>query len=732
MKPLRIAVALPGIHRVNRGAETAFEELARRLAAMGHDLTVFGSGRPRPDQPYRYVRIPCTRREAFEHWPKFPPLRTPYAWEELSFARTLAHQYRPREFDLSLACSYPFTNWILRRKFGHRRPKHVFVTQNGDWMLQAHNAEYAFFNCDGLVCTNPLYFARHRGRFPSAMIPNGVDVNLFRPGRADRAAFGLPADRPVALMVSALASSKRVLQAIDAVGQIPGLFLAIAGDGPLRRRVDREAGRLLAGRYRRFKVPRGKMPALYRCADVLLHASVDEPSANVYLEALATGLPIVAHDWQVTRWTLEDCAILIDATDPAQIVSGLEQGLASRSAEQIAARRQLAQRFTWDLLAQRYAEFFHELMWPIPVISVPRQRTVMSDVGVVAIGRNEGERLNRCLASVMGKVAAVVYVDSGSSDGSPRLAAARGASVVYLDTRQGFTAARARNAGLDRLLQIAPRVSLVQFVDGDCEVQNGWLTTARAYLQSRDDLAVVCGRRRELHAARSLYNRVIDIEWNTPIGAAKSCGGDAMMKTAAVLQVGSFDPSVMAGEEPELCLRLRNAGWRIWRIDAEMTRHDSAIRRFGQWWWRQVRGGYGAVDVYQRFGKTDRLFAAQVRSARLWGLAVPAMILPAAIVGAVIAPLLDAPRPAMALAMAIAVILLWFAQLLRLTAASLRKGRPMDLSLAWAFFTMVSKFAAIYGQWRWLGNRNRGQKTQLIEYKPPVLSKTVISKEVKA
>ncbi len=243
---LRIAFALPGLHRVVRGAETAFEQIAARLALLGHDVTVFGSGPPRPEQPYRYQRISCVRREFFEKWPKFPGLRSHYAWEELTFSAGLLARYRPADFDVAIGCSYPFVNWILRRGLG-KFPKHVFVTENGDWMVQNRAAEYRFFDCDGLVCTNPQYFARHTERYPSVLIPNGVDAEVFSPGEGNRAAYGLPVHGPVALMVSALIPSKRVIEGVRATAKIPGLFLVIAGDGEGRQEVDDEAHRLLAG-----------------------------------------------------------------------------------------------------------------------------------------------------------------------------------------------------------------------------------------------------------------------------------------------------------------------------------------------------------------------------------------------------------------------------------------------------------------------------------------------------
>nr|WP_228056506.1 glycosyltransferase family A protein [Microcoleus sp. LEGE 07076] len=161
---------------------------------------------------------------------------------------------------------------------------------------------------------------------------------------------------------------------------------------------------------------------------------------------------------------------------------------------------------------------------------------------MVAIGRNEGQRLGACLGSAIEKVAVVVYVDSGSTDGSLELARSLGCNTVELDLSTPFTAARARNAGFARLQQAAPNIEFVQFVDGDCEVVDGWLELAQQQLAAKPELAVVCGRRREKFPEATAYNRLCDLEWDTPVGEAKACGGDSMMRVKALEQVGGFTP----------------------------------------------------------------------------------------------------------------------------------------------------------------------------------------------
>jgi GT2 family glycosyltransferase len=245
-------------------------------------------------------------------------------------------------------------------------------------------------------------------------------------------------------------------------------------------------------------------------------------------------------------------------------------------------------------------------------------------VGVVAIGRNEGERLQRCLKSVSGAGVRVVYVDSGSTDASVATSRDFGVTVVELDLRTPFTAARARNAGLERMLLDEPQLDYVFFVDGDCEVARGWLETARTYLDQHPDIGVLCGRRRERSPQSSIYNMLCDIEWDIPPGDTLYCGGDALMRVRAFKQAGGYRADLICGEEPELCVRLRSAGWRIWRLADDMTLHDAAMYRFGQWWRRTVRGGYGFAQVVAIHGTASGgLWVAERRRVWMWAFVLP-------------------------------------------------------------------------------------------------------------
>jgi GT2 family glycosyltransferase len=336
-------------------------------------------------------------------------------------------------------------------------------------------------------------------------------------------------------------------------------------------------------------------------------------------------------------------------------------------------------------------------------ITTPQRGIPLNSIGLVAIGRNEGDRLKCCLESAVGQAAVVVYVDSGSTDGSVEFAQALGVEVVSLDLSIPFTAARARNAGVERLLQCRPDLEFVQFVDGDCEIVAGWLDTAQQALRDRPEVAVVCGRRRERFPTASVYNQICDIEWDTPIGEATACGGDAMMRMAAFQQVGGFNPSLIAGEEPELCVRLRQQDWKILRLDAEMTLHDAQMTEFRQWWKRSQRAGYAFAQGSWIHGRSpQKHWVNESRRIWIWGLGIPLGIL-----GTV------------GISKGLSLLLLGLYPVSALRTARYIQGKGYDRSAAtmYGLLCTLGKFPEIQGQLQFHLRRLLKRQATLIEYK---------------
>ncbi|MFQ5462947.1 MAG: glycosyltransferase family 2 protein [Phycisphaerae bacterium] len=326
------------------------------------------------------------------------------------------------------------------------------------------------------------------------------------------------------------------------------------------------------------------------------------------------------------------------------------------------------------------------------------------------IGRNEGERLKRCLRSLTGPTQRIVYVDSGSTDGSVEFARSMGVDVVELDLSKPFTMARGRNAGFERLIKCEPSIDYVQFVDGDCEVVAGWMEQARSVVGSEPNVVAVSGRRRERHPDASIYNRLCDMEWDGSAGEVRSVGGDVMMRAAALQQAGLFNEKMIAGEEPELCVRLRRAGGKIRRLATEMTLHDADMASFGQWWKRAVRGGHAYAEGAALHGSPpERHNVRHVRSAIVWGFCVPLLGIASAVAGA----LLTSWSWLLCAAIVSGYLLLG----IRIYGHRRHQGDSRDHARIYAFFCVLAKFPQAIGIAMFHLNRWRGRTSTLIEYK---------------
>lgn len=331
------------------------------------------------------------------------------------------------------------------------------------------------------------------------------------------------------------------------------------------------------------------------------------------------------------------------------------------------------------------------------------------DVGLVAIGRNEGERLMRCLRSALECTDRVVYVDSGSADASVANAEGLGVDVVKLDMSIPFTAARSRNSGFARLVERHPDLKYVQFVDGDCEIAPGWLNAAAALLDERNDVAVVCGRRRERDRDATIYNRLCDMEWARPAGVVDACGGDAMIRRSVFEQVKGYDEGFVAGEDPELCVRIRHAGHLVYRLPIDMTLHDAAMTRLSQWWKRTRRAGWAYAAGAARHGaKPGRHNVRGVLRAVWWGVALPLLIVAFLVASVWCLPLLAAAGAAIALYVLLAA---------RIFKWRVSSGDSSGDAALYAFFCALGKPAEGMGVLQYWSQRLTRRRGRIIEYK---------------
>lgn len=327
-------------------------------------------------------------------------------------------------------------------------------------------------------------------------------------------------------------------------------------------------------------------------------------------------------------------------------------------------------------------------------------------VSVVVIGRNEGQRLVRCLESIRAARGVpggveVVYVDSASTDGSPERAQGLGARVLEVKPERPC-AAVGRNAGWR-----AARAPYVLFLDGDTVLHPDFVASALRDLEE-PSVAVVWGHRREIDTAGSLYNRVLDLDWVYPPGPSEFCGGDALMRRAVLEEVGGYDEGLIAGEEPEMCRRMRAKGHVILHVDRPMTGHDLAMRTFSAYWRRAFRAGHAYAEVSERFRGTgtplweEDARRNKVRGAILLGLPVAALVV--SLVLRSVLPFLGA----VALLLLLALRSAWKARW---------KSRDAVTLLLYGLHSHFQQVPILYGQLSYARDRKAGRRRGLIEYK---------------
>lgn len=322
--------------------------------------------------------------------------------------------------------------------------------------------------------------------------------------------------------------------------------------------------------------------------------------------------------------------------------------------------------------------------------------------GFVVIGRNEGERLRACFESIPTSFP-VVYVDSASTDGSVELAKTFRFEVVELTADEPLSAGRGRNAGLDHLIKTWPALTYVQFLDGDCELFPEWIAIGEKALENDPKLVAVCGQRHEKYPDQTVYNQLCAIEWNTPIGEASAVGGDSLMRIDPIIQVGRFDPTFVGGEEPELCYRLRQVGWKIARLDAPMTLHDAAMTNWIQWWSRNVRSGGAYAQSAKKHGRGPEKFGVR-ESISIW---LYAAVLP--LIAILFGPLTGWSS-------LLALLIIYLVQWVRISQnAAQNRGLSKPLARQYAASVVLGKFPHWAGQLRFFlfGRTNVVEKREI-------------------
>lgn len=231
-------------------------------------------------------------------------------------------------------------------------------------------------------------------------------------------------------------------------------------------------------------------------------------------------------------------------------------------------------------------------------------------LSIVVIGRNEAERIGKCLESIQNEIttfpsAELIFVDAGSTDDSVAIAARLGIKALEIDPAN---AASARNAGLARCTG-----KYVQFLDGDMILSPGWLQFALERLEVCE-FDAVAGKIVEETKNASIYSRVFGLDWNHKSGPVETLGGASLWRRQVIQRLGGFDEALDVGEDPDLSLRARALGHQLMQLDVTMVGHSLGLRTLGDWVCRGKSVGRSTALVFKRHsqarGARRRIFAA--------------------------------------------------------------------------------------------------------------------------
>lgn len=568
------------------------------------------------------------------------------------------------------------------------------------WRLDAKIARARFVACISQFCrSQAMLFSGSEHWDKLHIVHCGVDATRYERRKT-------AAGREL-LFVGRLAAVKGVpvlLQAMRGLQDLEGLRLTLIGDGPDRKALEAQAEGLPV-RFLGYRSQDEVADALAE-ADAFVLASFAEGLPVVLMEALAARLPVIAPQISGIPELVQEgmTGALVPPGDASSLAAAIRRVFADGAeARRMGENGRKRVQLDFDSVTEaaklmRLMETSTAIAAQVEQPNPEKGRTDDLTLGAVVIGRNEGERLKACLTSLAPLCRRVVYVDSGSTDGSTAFARSLGITVLELDPADPFSAAKARNAGFQALLAGGP-IDLVQFVDGDCVVMADWLKAGAAALAANSRLGLVTGWRSERYPQASVYNAMCDVEWHRPAGDISTCGGDMMVRAQAFAAIGGFNPAVIAAEDDEFCLRLGKAGWTLRRLPVSMTLHDAAMSQFSQWWKRSVRNGHGFAqlgDMHPPHLKRERL--------RVWlyGPILPLVFL----VGYFTTPWISL--------LAVAAYALSFTR----TARDLnRKGLGRRLAIKQAALLTLSKLPNLLGMLTYYRRSWTGRDMRIIEYK---------------
>lgn len=466
-------------------------------------------------------------------------------------------------------------------------------------------------------------------RGPAVLIPLGVDVEQFRP--ADRSK---PGAEPVIGYVGRLEAHKGVDVLLRAAATRPAWRLRITGDGPQREELEELADALGIRDRVEFLgfADDGALAERYRELDVLAVPSRPWPGwleqfCRVAVEAMASGVPVVASRSGAIPDVVVDAGVLVEPDDEIALAAGVDEALASWDTF-VARGLAHSREFTWQRVADLHAELYRRIL---PAKDSGKGRA--PQVIVVAYGSSE---LLAGALEELGDGFPVTIVDNSSSAATRALAAERGAHYIDPGANLGFGAGV--NVGLDSLAERGLAGDDVLLLNPDARIDAAAVKTMVDMLHASPRTAAVGATQTDPqngepvrvwwpfpHPLRAWIEAIGLGRMNRARGFA--IGSVLALRAEAIADVGRFDERFfLYAEEVDWQKRAVDNGWRIVVADVEATHIGAATSSDGD---LRDRLFHASARKYQR--KHFGAWGWQVyRAAIVFGSALRGVLLPGA------------------------------------------------------------------------------------------------------
>jgi glycosyltransferase involved in cell wall biosynthesis/GT2 family glycosyltransferase len=461
-------------------------------------------------------------------------------------------------------------------------------------------------------------------------IPLGVDVELFEPAQREA-----PADKKVVGYVGRLETHKGVDVLLRAVAARDDWNLDIVGDGPQRAALERLAADLgIADRVRFLGFSSGHaLAARYRDMDVLAVPSLPTPNwleqfCRVAVEAMASGVPIVASRSGAIPDVVADAGILVTPGDSDALASALDEAFDPNRWRDLRARAlEHSRDFTWQNVAKMQREMYESVLGS-------RRAAARESAVVLVVAYGEPDGLDECLATLGGEFP-VTVVDNSSLPATREVAERHGAQYVDAGANVGFAAGV--NLGLAAIASSSHAQQDVLLLNPDARIAPDDVRQMHAVAHSAPRIAAVGATQTD-----PATGAPVRVWWPfpTPAGAwieaigfgslrrshGFAIGSALLLRRDALELLGGLDERFfLYSEETDWQLRARRLGW-----DIRVARVNATHEGGGTGGDPRVREAhfYASAELYIRkhFGtlgwqvyRTGTLLGAGVRAVALKG-----------------------------------------------------------------------------------------------------------------